>query len=71
MLGDDAFFLQHANSLSAQVHGDFLAINNKSFLLQVWFPGALSMTHRKADIVAKLLAFAGKFTGRCHEFYLS
>lgn len=52
-------FLKGTNSLCAQLHGDFFAINNNSLGLKVWLPDFFSMTLRKAYVIAVLLSFAG------------
>ena len=48
--------------MSAQLHRHFLAINDKSFSLQIWLPNFLGMTLRKTDVIAKLLAFTSDIT---------
>ncbi len=58
-LDEDAFFLECTDSLSAELHCHFLAINNKGFCLEVWFPDFLGMALREAHIVAILFAFTG------------
>lgn len=68
-LGDDAFFLERADSLSADLHADFFAVDDDGLVLEVWLPDLLGVALRKADIVAKLFAFAGKFTSCCHNYY--
>lgn len=40
----DAFFLQGTDRLSAEYHGDLLAIDHESLLLQVWLEGSLGAT---------------------------
>lgn len=62
-----AFFLECANCLRRKYHRYFLAIYYKSFLLEVWFEGALGAAQAKAHIVAKLFTFTGKFTACCHN----
>ena len=69
-LSQNAFFLERTNSLSAEDHRYFLAINHEGFLLKVGLEDAFGATQRKADIVAKLFAFSGKFTSCCHNFLL-
>ncbi len=64
----DTFFLQGADSLGREDHGDFLAIDQESFLLEVWFEDAVRAAQRKTDIVAELLAFTGEFTSCCHSY---
>lgn len=58
-LNQKAFFLESADSLGRQFHGDFLAVDSKSFGLQVRLPYFLGMALRKAHIVAVLFAFTG------------
>lgn len=58
----NAFFSQRANRLCRENHRDFLAVNLKSLLLEVWLESSLRAAQRKADIVAKLFAFTGEFT---------
>lgn len=58
-LSYDAFFLEGADSLGAKLHGDFFAVNHKSFGLEVWLPDFLGMALAEAHIVAILLAFTG------------
>lgn len=65
-LGQDALFLQRTDSLSAEYHRDFFAIDFKGFLLKVWLEDTVSATQREADIIAKLLAFSGEFAACCH-----
>lgn len=48
--------------MGAYLEGYFFAINNKGLLLKVWFPDFFGVALRKADIVAKLFAFAGNVT---------
>jgi len=60
--GDEAFFLQGADSLRADLEADLLAVYNDSLVLEVWLPDFLGVALRKADIVAILFAFAGEFT---------
>ena len=63
----NAFFLKRTDSLSAQNHSDFLAVNHEGFLLKIRLEDTFSATQREADIVAKLLAFSGEFTSCCHN----
>ena len=56
---EEALFLEGADSLSAQFHLNFFAINNNGLLLKIWLPDFLGMALREADIAAVLLAFAG------------
>ena len=65
---DDSFFLQSTNSLSREVHGDFLAINHEGFLLQVRFEDSLGAAQRKADVIAMHFAFTSDLTS-CHIIY--
>ena len=64
----NAFFLERANCVRTEGHSDFLAINYKSFLLEVWLEDTFRATQREADVVAKLLAFTGEFTSCCHSY---
>src|SRR6266568_3995031 len=64
-----SFFLQGADCLCTNLEFYFSAVNNNSFLLQVRRPDLFGVALRKADIVAKLLAFAGNFTS-LHEGFL-
>lgn len=58
-LNEEAFFLERTNSLGADLDSYFFAVNNKGFLLEVWFPDFLGMALRKRHIVSVLFAFAG------------
>ena len=58
-LGENAFFLQCANCLSAKDHRNLLTVEFKSFLLEVRLKHTVSATQREAHIVAKLFTFAG------------
>lgn len=58
-LNEEAFFLERADSLCTNFHSNFLAINNKGFFLEVWFPDFLSVALREGHIVAVLFAFTG------------
>ena len=70
---DDALFLKGAQCLGADFHRDFLAIDDDSFGLEIWFPYFLGVALREADIAAVLLAFAGEFTDvhTCILLYVS
>lgn len=57
VLGYNTFFLQGADGLGAELHGDFLTINHESLGLKVRLPNFLGMALRKAHIVAVLFAF--------------
>ena len=46
--------------MSADFESDFFAIYHDGLVLQVWLPGFLGVALAKADIVAKLFAFASK-----------
>lgn len=59
-LGYNAFFLECADSLRAELHGNFFAVHYKCLGLKVWLPDFLGMALRKAHVVAVLLSFAGK-----------
>lgn len=61
-LSDNAFALQGTKRAGCDFNADFLAVNRKCFLLNVGIPSFFSAALRKADIVAKLLAFTGDFT---------
>ena len=56
-LSNDTLFLEGTDSLSAELHSDFLAIYYKCLGLEVWLPNFLSMALREAHIVAILFAF--------------
>lgn len=57
-----------ADTVRAEVHGNFLAVNDKSLLLDVSSPNALGAALRIADIIAVLVTFTGEFTLCCHKF---
>lgn len=59
---EQALFLEGADCLRAEFHFDLVAINDDCFGLKVWLPDFFSVALRKADIAAKLLAFACEFT---------
>jgi hypothetical protein len=59
---EKAFFLERTNSLRADLHFDFFAIDCKCFGLQIRLPYFFSMALRKAYVAAVLLAFTGNFT---------
>jgi hypothetical protein len=61
-LGDQALFLQRADSLRADLEGDFFAVYHDRLVLEVWLPDLLGVALAKTDIVAKLFAFTGEFT---------
>ncbi len=69
-LRKDTLFLEGTDSLRTKNHRHFLTVDGKRLLLQVRLEDALGATQRKADIVAKLLAFAGEFTSCCHNYLL-
>lgn len=48
---------------------DLFAVDHNCLGLKVWLPDFLGVALRKADIVAKLFAFAGEFT-LLHNFFL-
>lgn len=48
--------------MSAELHGDFFPVEHEGFLLKVWLPHFLCVTHREADVASVLLSFAGEFT---------
>lgn len=52
---NDAFFLESANSLSAQVHSDLFAVNKKRLLLDVGAPNTLSASLGVTHVVAVLV----------------
>jgi len=47
--------------LRTNLHSNFFTIDYKSLGLKIGFPDFFGMALRKADIVAILFAFAGKF----------
>ena len=55
---EQTLLFEGANSLGANLHCDFFAVNDKSLLLKVWLPDFLGVALRKADIAAVLLTFA-------------
>lgn len=57
-----ALFLEGADSLGAELHLDFAAVDDDGLLLQVGLPDLFGMALRKADIAAVLFAFAGEIT---------
>lgn len=57
-----SFFLEGTDSLSADFHLHFLAVDSQSFGLQIRLPHLLGMTHRKAYVVSVLLALTCNFT---------
>lgn len=65
-LGENAFFLQGADCLCRESHGDFLSINDKCLLLKVWLEDALGTAQAKAHVVSVHFAFTGDFTSCCH-----
>jgi hypothetical protein len=65
---EQTFFLECTDSLRADLERHFFAVYNDSLGLEVWFPNFLGVALREADVVAKLLAFAGDFTF-LHYFY--
>ena len=70
-LGENALFLQRADSLSTKYHSYLLAIDFKSFLLKVRLEHAICATQREADVLAKLLSFTGEFTSCNHNYFPS
>ncbi len=60
--GQQALFLEGADRLRAEFHGDFFAVDHEGLLLEVRLPDFLGMALREAHIVAVLLAFAGDVT---------
>lgn len=70
LLGYDAFFLEGSDGLGANFHCYLFAINYKCFGLEVWFPYLFGVALGKADVAAKLLAFACDFA-LLHWFILS
>jgi hypothetical protein len=65
LLGDGdekTLFLESANGLGAELHGDFFAVDHQRFGLEIWLPDFLGVALAEADITAKLLAFAGEIT---------
>jgi hypothetical protein len=59
---EKAFFLEAANGLRTNLHLNFFTINSYSFSLQIRLPHLLGVAHRKAYVVAVLLAFTSNFT---------
>jgi hypothetical protein len=59
---NQALFLEGSERLGADLERYFFAVDNQSFLLEVRLPNFFSVALRKADIVAKLFAFAGDVT---------
>lgn len=55
----DTFFTECPDTSSTKFHGYSFSIHNKGLFLKIWFPNFFGMAHRKADIIAKLLAFTG------------
>jgi hypothetical protein len=58
---DEAFFLQGADGLSTDLHGDLFAIYNDGLGLKVRLPDFFGVALRETDIVAVLFAFTGEF----------
>lgn len=58
-LGDDAFFLEGADGLRAELHPDAFTVDHDGLGLEIWLPDFLGVAQRKADIAAELLAFTG------------
>ena len=58
----NAFALQGAKSARADFDADFFTVNDKRLFLDISIPSLAGAALRKADIVAKLLAFTGDFT---------
>lgn len=63
---NDAFFLEGANSLSTQVHGDLFAVNKECLLLDVGTPNTLGASLRVTHAVTVLVRLAVKFAYSCH-----
>ena len=61
-LGEDAFFLERTDCLSAKNHGDLLAVYDEGFLLQVGLKDTLGATQREADVMSVLRSFTGEVT---------
>lgn len=59
LFSQQAFFLERANSLSADLELDTLAVDFDSLVLQVWLPDLFGVALREADIASVLFAFAG------------
>ena len=57
----EAFFLQGADGLGADLELHLLAVNNNGLGLEVWLPDFLGVALAKADIAAVLFAFTGEF----------
>ena len=54
--------LERTYCLGADTHTDLFTINNDGLYLKVWLPDLFGVALAKADIIAKLLALACKFT---------
>jgi hypothetical protein len=59
---EETLLFEGADSLGAELHSDFFAVNHDSLGLKIWLPNLLGVALREADIAAVLLAFAGEFT---------
>jgi hypothetical protein len=59
---EQALFLEGADSLGAQLHLDFFAVNHERLGLEIGLPDFLGMALAEANIAAILLAFAGEVT---------
>lgn len=59
---DETLLFESANSLSAQLHLYFFAIDDNSLLLKIRLPDFLGVALRKTDIAAVLLALTGEIT---------
>jgi hypothetical protein len=58
---NQSLFLEGAQSLGADLHGDFFAVDHNSLGLKVRLPDFLGVALGKADVVAVLLSLAGEF----------
>lgn len=58
---EKAFFLEGANSVSADFNFHLFAIHGKRFSLQIRLPDLFGMALGKADVMAVLFAFFIKF----------
>ena len=60
------FFLEGANSLSAQLHSNLLAVHLEGLFLQVRLPDLFGPLLRERNIVPELLAFISNVAFLCH-----
>lgn len=62
-------FLEGTDGLGADFHLHFFAVYHDGLGLEIGLPDFLGVALRKADVVAKLFAFAGEFT-LLHKIFL-